>query len=295
MFKIITNWVTWSSPNVQEEWITWEEWQKSQVLSHYEKSELFIYYISCRPNFRAPKHSCVEGSDNRYYVYCFGDFAIFLVNHLGGCKIMDYISSLLDLYDVCKGMSRRLTGDPTGIMILREVMAKNNLEPLQNHDFSIYNYNYGKIHAHTVVQYSLSTLIMKFIGNYMSHLSAHDKYPQIQISVCQQAYKNKIFGEPHKTITPIVSSKAPSINIQAKTIHTFDKNEEPRCSSWPREPCILLRCKSCNRVTDNVWGNFTSCLDCHVKRICSMCGAQAVIIGTDELPKCYLHQRIEQL
>jgi hypothetical protein len=281
MFKTITNWITRTNTSAQDEWTTWEEWQRHQYPSHYEKSDIFQYYLSSRPQFQPPKYSCVTGYNSKYYIYCFGDFAALLVNPHGGANIIEYFSLLLDVYDICKGCSRRVIGDPIGIAILREVIIKRKLDPLQKCDFNNYAYPYNKIHAHTVTQYSLSTLIMLLVSNYLNHIATRGHYPSINSSLCQKAYDECIFGSP--IALPTTSSPVTIQQIKPK-------NEETHGFSWPRDQASCLRCKTCSRVTENIWGNFDSCLDCHLKRICSICGGQAVIITTDGFPKCAIHQ-----
>ena len=280
MFKTLTGLISWTSTDSRDEWRTWEEWQRHQPPAHYEKSDIFQYYLSYRPKFQPPRYSCASGYQSKYFIYCFGDFCSLLVNSTLNGDAIEYFITLLDIYDVCKGFSRRLTGDPQGIAIIREVVLTRTLFPLQKYDFNQCAYNYDVIHAHTVAQYSLSTLLMRLVSQYMSYAGVRGYYPAVAVHICQKAYEECVFGAP-----VVSSSKSISINIPRK-----NKPEELRGVSWPRDQSTCLRCKTCNRVTENTWGNFNTCLDCHMKRICSICGAQAIIIGMDDLPKCYIHQ-----
>lgn len=282
MLKTISQWVHWTNTSIREEWSTWEEWQRNQPLSHFEQSEIFQYYLSQRPRFKPPKYSCITDSNSRYYIYCFGDFASLLVNPHGG-DAMDYFALLLDIYDTCKGTTRRITGDPTGISLLRSAVQKRSLNPIQNHNFSQYNYDYNTLHAHTVAEYSLSTLMLRFVSHYMSCITTRPNYSLILYPICQKAYNKSVFGEPKQI-------KSDPISIPNK----ISDDDGKASSSWPRVNNNCLRCKSCNRVTENLWGNFDACIDCHLKRICSTCGIQAVIIGPDSLPKCYYHRDSSQ-
>lgn len=283
MLNTLSNWIPWASSVPQDEWNTWVEWQKNQPLTLFEQSDIFKYYLSRRPNFQPPQYSCITLYNNKYYVYCFGDFTALLVNPNGGGNATDFINLLIDVYDVCKGYTRRLTGDPIGIAILRDVINKRSLGPLQNHDFTQYNYPYDVIHAHTVAQYSLSTLLMRLTSHYMSHMCTMGYYLGISVQKCQKTMDKNTFGKPDIIISNKSSS---SISIQQQK----PKSEDFRGHSWPRDQVTCLRCKSCNRVTENIWGKFDACIDCHLKRICSVCGNQAVIIGIDNFPKCYHHQ-----
>jgi hypothetical protein len=279
MLNALASFLKWNiEKEVHNEWIKWENWQKIQAPVHYEKSEIFHYYLTYRPDFQPPFDSVVHNSvASLYYSYCFGDFTVFLVNPTLGSDVLKYIAFLLDFYDVCKGFSRRVIGDPYNISILRTVLEKRNLYPLYNHDFSQYGYDYSKIHAHTVVQYSLSTLIMRFIGNFLYLSNTRGNFLDINIKLCQEAFVGYYFGYPKKTET------SSPIYIQKPT-------EEFRSSSWPRDNASCLRCKICNRVTENFWGNFQACIDCHLKRICSICSLPPIIISSDNLPKCISHQ-----
>lgn len=278
----MTDWLYWSNTTSQEEWTTWQEWQKHQLATHYEKSEIFQYYLKYRPEFQPPRYSCITGHSSRQYIYCFGDFASLIVNPHGGGNVVDYFTTILDIYDVCKGSSRRIKGDPEGIALIRDVVQKRNLAPIKNHNFNQYTYDYSILHAHTVAQYSLSTLILRLASHYMSYVTTQGDYCPISLQACQKAYEKCIFGEP-RGIAPPSSSKPVDIPFNKPTM-------EERPLSWPRDNATCIRCKTCSRVTENVWGKFEACLDCHLKRICSECGMQAVIIGADTFPKCYYHQ-----
>lgn len=289
MLKTLTDWITWTNTTIQEEWNTWEEWQRHQQPSHYEKSEIFQYYLTMRTNFQPPTDSCITAYNSKYYIYCFGDFAALLVNPHGGGNILDYITLLIDMYDVCKGVSRRLKGDPTCITVLREIITRRTLDPLQKLHLDQYAYPYNTIHAHTVAEYSLSTLIMRLISHYISKTSTRGYYPNILSSLCQTAYTSCNFGAPVIISTP-KGSAAISIIQPQKT-----KSDDIRGCSWPQDKSKYFRCKICTRMTENLWGNFNACVDCHLKRICSVCGSQAVIISNDGLPKCAFHQNDSQI
>lgn len=288
MLGSFSNWLTWTTTNPKDEWDTWELWQRAQPPMHFEKSDIFQYYLTCRPQFRPPESFINNNAGNTYYVYCFGDFTNLMSNPVSGNiqnnslnDVANYLLLLLDFYDTCKGISRRLTGDPAGISVLREVIKKNSLIPLHAHDFNQYTYDYSIIHAHTVAQYSLSTLLMRIVGNYMHQMASHGNYPGVILSKCERAYKEYRFGERNNSLLT-----STPINIPAKVII-----EEGRGSSWPRDTATCSRCSACNRVSENLWGMFNVCLDCHMKRICSKCSKPATIIGADNFPKCDVHQK----
>ncbi len=286
MFKTMTDFITWTTSTTlpKDEFDTWEIWQNQQLPTHYEKSDIFQYYLSVRPRYCPPRNSCINDHNHRYYVYCFGDFSSLIVNPLGYNDIIGYIILLLDIYDVCKGFSRRLKGDPNCIALLREVIRKRSIDPILKHDLSQYDYPYNRIHAHTVAQYSLSTLLMKFIIHYLASNGVKGNYSTITLPICQTTYNDQIFGAPKSTSNPLAKSSPININQNAPS------NKEMKVHSWPQDQSKLFRCKVCTRVTENIWGDFDACMDCHLKRICSICGVRAVIIATDGLPKCIAHQ-----
>jgi len=290
MFNTLANLFSSTSYDVspEKEWETWIEWQGKQPPSHYEKSDIFHYFLKYHPDFTPPVGSAMSDRCSRFYQYCFGDFAVMVVNPNPGSNAVEYFSLLLDVYDTCKGYTRRIiTGDPAGITSLRQVIQLKSMAPLFKQKFDDYGYDYGRIHAHTVSQYSLSTLIMRLVSNYMSHIQTRAYYPYIDINVCEKAYESCIFGEPKRFPITTPSSSVIPIRQPYKPVE-----EESRACSWPRDPSTCPRCRKCRRITENLYGNFNSCLDCHMKRICSTCGDVAIIIGSDNLPKCYIHQSV---
>lgn len=275
---MLNNLFNWSTTTKRSEWTTWKEWERTQPASHYKSSDLYIYYLSHRTKFKVPNNSVISTEACKYYSYCFGDYISFIMVPYGESNVVEYFALLLDFYDTCKGISRRLTGDPTGITILRQTVMKKTLTPLFEHDLEQYSYDYTEIHAHTVAQFSLSTLIMLLASNYVSRVCSKQYFPSINAKLCQKAYDKCTFG----SITQErMQSKA--IDIPSKSVGI-----ESKVASWPRND-KLLRCSKCSRVSDTVWGLFDCCLDCHLKRICSICSATAVIITSDDLPKCAQH------
>lgn len=281
MWKSLSGWIKWST----NDWNMWKDWQRRQMPSHYERCDLFQYYLSQRPNFQPPS----EFIFNKYHVYCFGDFACLINTPVGPANVGDYFRLLLDIYDICKGMSRIITGDPSAILVLREVVAKNTLTPLQQHDCEKYAYSYTELHAHTICQYSLSTLIMRLVMHYMSKLTPKFSDYSINDKLCQEAYDKCIFGTAlsPRSNSSIINN---STNKPTTPVGTVNKMTVLIDDDKPESRLIHLRCKICKRVTEHVWGKFSTCLDCHLKRICSTCAAVATIITLDNLPKCKDHE-----
>lgn len=298
MLAGLTSWLSWTTTNTNvngnmvNEWMTWEIWQRSQNHVHYEKSEMFQYYLSCRPQFTQLKNCVLLYDNSEFFMYCFGDFSAILINpntiNISTTEAVNYCNFLLDFYDTCKGISRRLTGDPPCISILREVVNKNSIIPLLKHDFNQYKYDYTILHAHTVCQYSLSTLLMRLLSNFLSKFSVELNFDQITLKICQSAYINLNFGSPIPKKDPTILNLRESTFSKPVPIPERILIDQDRCSSWPKNLCCS-RCSKCSRVSENLWGDFYACIDCHMKRICSICGTTATVIGTDKLPKCNTH------
>lgn len=313
MLTSLTNWLSWTTTQPvhtdqnttsrpENEWMAWEVWQRSQPPSHFEKSEMFQYYLSCRPQFSHVKNSILLYENYIYQSYCFGDFSAIFVNpanvNISTVEAVRYCNFLLDFYDICKGITRRLTGDPSGIAVLREVVNKNTIIPLFKHDFNQYKYDYTILHAHTVCQYSLSTLLMRLLCNFLSRFTFEINFEEISMDRCKSAYENYNFGHPFvRNIEQILKNdKLVATNKLKFSQCSIPMGipqkillEEEKCSSWPRN-LTCSRCSKCNRVSENLWGIFHCCIDCHMKRICSKCGITATVIGSDKLPKCESHK-----
>jgi hypothetical protein len=230
-----------------------------------------------------------------------------MVNGNNG-NIFEYFKLLLDIYDVCKGYSRRLTGDPPGIFILRNSIKTKTTHELQNHGFAQYAYTYNNIHAHTVAQYSLSTLIMRLVENYMSYVNVCGYYTPISITLCKNSFNSNVFGKifdptgivlaslDAPIVQPILKSAPNIISDNISNNISTDcrrrKSEDFKGMSLPRDSAMCVRCQACSRITERSWGIHKACLDCHIKRICSKCGNAATVIGFDNFPKCQDHQNI---
>lgn len=254
----------------------WESWQQKQSKTHYVESYLGSY-IPSKPGYK-----------NMYIRYCFGDFEN-LIYMPESCNEFTYFALLLSMYDKSKGYLRTVVkGDCTGISLLRKVVHMKNTDELYNHDFTIYSYEYDKIHGHTVAHHSLSTLLMLFVSNYMHFKSYNsDHFPHIDNDVCKNAYNNKNFGDITyvKPVKPLI--RGSSIPIKKSDVVTRNGN------SWPGPINTLSnKCLNCTRICDSFWGKNNHCLDCHLYKVCFVCGGQLFTIGNDRLPRCCLHQNL---
>lgn len=199
---IPSDWKFESGEDTESQRKSWKQWQSMQAPSHYEKSEIFRYYISLRRNFRPPRNSCINGKDSTCYVYCFGDFAALITEtkeeNPDINAMVDYFDLLLDIYDVCKGSLRKLRGDPYCINMMREVSRKKTMVPFINYDAEFCMYPYHMIHAHTVAQYSLSALIMRLASHWFCK-NLGDCSRCICPQICNSAMFLSNFGKPKIT------------------------------------------------------------------------------------------------
>lgn len=290
MLKTVSQ-LIWPEQSSELDFNSWKEWQKRQYSLHYERCDLFFHYKSSRPLFKQPRESCIDKESYYWYSYCFGDFTCLIVEPSNAIYIYDYIKLLVDIYDVCKGMRRSITGDPIGITLLKKTISTGNLQPLHKHNFAQYNYDYSEIHAHTIAQYSLSTLLMRLLSHYLTFVSSYYGINgfAVDLSSCQRCLENRTFGEPKTKTIKTIGSKPVAI---PNRISKSAPSEEIKPISWPynKNDQGFFRCKNCQRVTEIVHGDFHVCLDCHSLRICSKCGNPAVVIDSDDkLPKCQIH------
>lgn len=256
----------------------WYKWQQEQKIDHFLKSHLNQYI--------KPKKS----QKNLYLQYCFGDF-INLIYFNNEINEINYIKLLIDFYDNCKGYLRCIKGDSQGILLLRNVILTENIDELYNHNFKSHYYYYPKIHAHTIAYYSLSTLILFLISNYMYFRSfKSDNFPFIDVEECKKSYFNKQFGDI-SYINPITINKSNTITINKNDT----LNNTKQFNSWPGHlnSNIPQKCDVCKKVCENYWGKFRHCLDCHLYRVCIYCGSETIEkIGKDNYPRCILHKNV---
>ena len=274
MLKWMGSYFNTEMETATQNFLAWEEWQQKQSKTHYIESYLSPY-IPPKPGYK-----------NLYFRYCFGDFEN-LIYMPETCNEGNYFNLLINTYDKCKGYLRSLKGDHLGMSLLRKAVADKNCDELYNHNFHIYNYNYTSIHAHTVAQFSLSTLIMLLVSNYMHAKSYNsDHFPHIDIDLCKNAYNTKVFGDITYVNTTVVRGSA--MNIKKS-----DAIGTRHCNSWPGPVHHLPnKCTNCSRICENFWGNNKHCLDCHLYKVCFICGGQLFAIGKDNYPRCMIHQNL---
>lgn len=265
--------------NAQKNFLTWEQWQQKQSSGHFVDSSLAIYI------------PIKTGLNNIYIKYSFGCFSNLIYTH-DQCDMIGYFTMLINIYDQCKGYARTVKGDASGISLLRKIIADKKADDLYNHDFQCYNYNYSVLHAHTVGYFSLSTLLLFFVSNYMyGHSYDNDYFPHIDMDECKKIYNKKTFGDI-TYITPITRSI--SIGINNKNISKIH-DKKIACNSWPsiiNNVNNPSKCSHCDRICENLWGKMQHCLDCHLYVVCSECGGQKFSTGADGYPRCALHKNL---
>lgn len=274
MYSLIHYYLSTDLELALENFKVWQEWQNKQPTSHY---------IDCSLQSAIPTK---PGFKNLYVKYCFGCFEnlIYLPEH---CEPIRYFALLLSVYDQCKGYGRSLKGDPHGITLLRKVIKTQNLDFLYEHDFKIYAYQYTTLHAHTVAHFSLSTLFLFLVSHYMHFKSYNSNiFPHIDYDLCKNAYNVKSFGD-----ISFVQNKSTAIKIKSKEDLVYKQT----CHSWPginNTAPVQQKCEHCERVCENYWGNHKHCLDCHLYKVCRVCGGELFCIGKDNYPRCVLHQNM---
>jgi hypothetical protein len=272
---IYNNYYETNLDTAQKNFLTWEQWQNKQPGAHFVDSTLSSYI------------PIKTGLNNIYMKYCFGCFSNIIYTQ-DQCDMIGYFTMLINIYDQCKGYGRTFKGDSSGISLLRKIILDKNADDLYNHDFQCYNYNYTILHGHTVGYFSLSTLLLFFVSNYMYAKSYNNDYfPHIDMDECKKVYNKKVFGDI-TYITPI--PKSLSMNIKKN----YDKTKPAACS-WPsiiNNVNNPSKCSHCDRVCENLWGKLQHCLDCHLYVVCRECGGQKFGVGSDGYPRCALHQNL---
>lgn len=221
----------------------WIEWQKAQKACHFSNSYLYQYFLTHGKYFAPLKYSVDNTPQRSYYKYCFGDFTNLIVTAATNDDLASYVDRLLAIYDICKGFMRTYVKEPEGISILR----KQDISLIIKHDFHQYDFDYTKLHAHTVAVYSLSTLLMLLLSNYLAWLYPSSRYTKIDLNKCIGAVDNKVFGEPHVYINPYTMAKSSYINI----IKTEDVQVSTSCPTY----LSSVSCSKCKNIVYNDYGS----------------------------------------
>lgn len=232
----------------EEDWVIW---QKNQPESHFESCITWTQYSDIhKGKVFIPKSSVVKQDSQNYYRYCFGDYANLVI-----CGPLDkedesaYYRSLIGLYEVGKGPLRIVKGETNEIKKLRDAVKDGNFRSLAEIDFKSFKYDYNKIHAHTVVSYCLSRLIMFLVSNAL-FWTYNDPVPHIEEDLCRKScentliHKNFYLGEEKIKRTEPINMKARENTDNLLLPKSWSSSKSPK--SWPSE----YRCEECKKKKD---------------------------------------------
>lgn len=276
MLNTLTSWIypakKGESDYQDDEPQNWEAamiWQRKQEKEHFVTCKIYNNYLSVGDKYNLPENNVTKSAaHNKYYYYCFGNFSCFISNDVTFEEVRGVIRSLLNLYDTGKGYSRIILGDPEHITMLKNAVNVYTMQGLKEYNFNKFVYDYGKIHAHTMAQYSLSTLIMMITSHLVNMLlkketGKYDAKCIISSQVCKDSYDEKRFQEV--------------------------ENESLK-NSWPNK---IYTCNNCDQLCDNLWGNHRCCLNCHINVVCLKCGSNVDIRknSINSYPYCAEHYK----
>lgn len=276
MLNSITSWIYTSNPSNPSQkseeseddfknsdfWEAAIVWQKKQDREHFTVCKIYNNYLLIGDKYNLPENNVTKSVHSKYYYYCFGNFSSFISNDLTFEEVRGTIRSLLNLYDTGKGYSRIILGDPEHITLLKSIVNIYTMQGLREYNFSKFMYDYGKIHAHTMAQYSLSTLIMLITSHLVNMLlkketGKYDAKNIISSQICKNSYDNKVYQEfeyffkENNSLTSLTSS-----------------------TSWPKS---VFNCSNCGQICDKLWGDHNCCLNCHINVVCLKCGTNVGI------------------
>lgn len=204
---------------------------------------------------------------HKYICYCFGDFTPLITNHiLTAQEIITLSQTLLYIYDQNKGYDRKYRkGDPVDITFLRTFAQGGGWDNIEKISFSKYHYPYHTLHAHTLAQYSLSTLLLRIIEHNLSF--QHSQFLPFHVQKCIESYNNCNFAPVTKNYNSMIMTS----------------------SSWS-SGMEYRYCPNCKNKCDNLCGKFQVCLNCYTYNVCRTCGARVQHYSDDHKPYCSLHE-----
>lgn len=202
----------------------------------------------------------------QYVCYCFGDFTPLISNHiLTAQELITLSQTLLQIYDQHKGFDRKYRkGDPTDITFLRNFAQGEGWENIEKISFSKYHYPYHNLHAHTLANYSLSSLILRIVEHNLAF--QYNQFLAIDIQKCLEAYHNSTFAPVIKNGNSVIFASSWSSGMEYRY------------------------CPNCKNKCDSLCGKFQVCLNCYIYNICRTCGAKVSHYTNDHKPYCSLHQ-----
>lgn len=268
----------------RDTWNSWYEWQKLQSSIHFQRSDVFRVY--------AQKHMIPDEEFSKDINYVMGDFKHFVTFEFirNDDIFWEYIDVLIELYDICKGYRRRILGDPPFIIKLKQSLQEKDIMIILKYGFAECDYDYYRIHVHTVAHFSLSTLVMRLV----SHLVAMKygmcpKYPVFNHLQFEDMYQRDIYRclsqKPAMKFVPKISpsmsvrnsrkiSSPININNTGRRTDTYQPWSEPdrrhlTLSLSQEEDKSMFAsshikvCKRCNANTLTLHGVDLVCKDCY--------------------------------
>lgn len=220
-----------SSISYDKTWNSWYEWQKTQPTIHFQRSEIFRKYANY--NDIPP----INFTDD--YIYVLGDFRYFITfEYIRNESIFwEFIEILINLYDTCKGIRRSILGDSSFIIMLKNSFKSKNCKDIYNYDYKECDYDYQKIHVHTVAHFSLSTLIMRFVSQLLCmKLGMNSKYPTMNNLSFVDFYKKDCYKYLKKThaetsminVIPSLPKISYPKEIKRRKEYIFEPKSEPQ-------------------------------------------------------------------
>lgn len=266
------------SQDPTSEWDTWATWQAQRDDAHFAAFAAYSTFFRAQPDSFFPPTCVTSGPDAKYYWYALGVFAPLVVaDALTPAQTMSLATSLLTTYDSNKGYTRLLRGDPPAIAHVRSCVNQQNLALLRSYDYTPYAYDVSELHAHTVAQFSLSSLLLRLLAHAL-HRSGSTA-PRITVECCKAAYDRKTFCKSLANV-----SVASFWDPHADRPFMYGGG----CSRWAVS--AKYSCSLCRRLSETLWGHYHLCLDCYKTKACYVCGDSRVAsTNEDGFPRCQEH------
>lgn len=230
------------------------EWQKQQTVQHFNSNNIWHTYKTLQSDkiFLSKSSVCADDADaltKEYFTYCFGDYAPLIINQPLDDEF-SYYSMLIELYECGKGSLRKYVwGDPVNIKILRKAVKTRNYNCLSEIDFDLDKYNYTAIHAHTLVQNSLSKFITCLIGNALYWTNKKSSF-HFEVEMCEKSYTNEMIIPKLKMLVQSPVSKKSEAIVTPRKNKSEDDLFIPKSwpKTWPRDKNdVSLKCEECKK------------------------------------------------
>jgi hypothetical protein len=158
--------------DIEDVWATWELLQKRTHFLCYQPLQDY-YKLKPLPEW-------LSGGISIFHERRFGLFSPLMIPQKTALQIIELIKILIEIYDYCKGTLRFLRFDNPAIRALRLTVRFNSFLDISKEPTDQYYYDYNRVHAHTIAQYSLSTLLMRIVLHQLGGIMP-DKYRAITL------------------------------------------------------------------------------------------------------------------